>query len=332
MARMLVYATISTRELVMRTQTVTRFSGHALRRALLLTCLFLPLTMAGAAEGATGTGWLVWSDAPSGLGGAGIGAVGVSDVWAATEQGGVQHWNGTSWEAPKAIPARLSAPPRFLRSRARMCGRSASKCLAMTRPGICPPLAAHWTGASWATTTTPDPGVNGVLEDVNASASGNVWAVGDWYDPTANGGAGGQGALAMRWNGTSWAEHDGSGAIYWLGFNAVSVLSATDVWAAGAASTDGNLGGPLVEHWNGSSWSQSFFPASGLDGARLYDIYAVSSTNVWAVGSDATNQGLIEHFNGTSWARVTIPGITDQPASQLFAIDGTSRLTSGPEA
>jgi hypothetical protein len=308
----------------MRIRTVTRSSGHVLRRALLLICLVLPLTIVGSAEGATGTGWMIWSDAPSGLGGAGIGAVGVSDVWAATEHGGVQHWNGTSWEAPKAIPGTAVGAVALSGVTSSDVWAVGFQVLGNDSPGNYSPLAAHWTGASWATTTTPDPGANGVLEDVDASASGNVWAVGNWYDATANGGAGGQRALAMQWNGTSWAEHDGSGAFYWLGFNAVSVLSASDVWAAGVASTDGSLGGPLVEHWNGSSWSQSFFPASGLDGARLYDIYAVSSTNVWAVGSDATNQGLIEHFNGTSWARVTIPGITDQPASQLFAIDGTS--------
>lgn len=307
----------------MHAQPTRRFHTR-LRRGLLLVGLGVPLILAGSAQATTGTGWLIWSGAPAGLGGPSFTAAATGDVWAATDQGTVQHYNGTSWEAAKSLPASAAVVTSLAAVTTSDVWAVGQQVLADDSPGNGSPLAAHWDGTGWSDTTTPDPGVTAQLEGVDATATGNVWAVGWWYDVTANGGQGGERPMTMRWNGTSWTEHDGSGAFWWATFTSVSALSATDVWAAGAGSTDGSTGGPLVEHWNGTSWSVSLGP-TGLDGIRLYGIDAVSSTNVWAVGYDLNaNQAAIEHFNGSSWTRVFVSGVTDQPASQLFAIDGTS--------
>lgn len=64
----------------------------------------------------------------------------------------------------------------------------------------------------------------------------------------------------------------------------------------------------IVEHWDGTSWS--VVPNEHPGGFHeLTGIAAVSSADVWAVGS-GTTQPLIEHWNGTSWSIVPSPAVS----------------------
>src|SRR5262249_13859095 len=148
------------------------------------------------------------------------------------------------------------------------------------------PLLVHWNGTSW---TQPaglvNPDNDSRLNDVDASATGNVWAVGYWFDNAANGGQGGTRALAVRWNGSAFTSYTPPTATTGNIFEGVSTRGASDVWAAGSDDD-----GMLVEHWNGTSWSISL---SGVVG-HLYDVYEVSPTNVWAVGMDELGHAVVE--------------------------------------
>jgi hypothetical protein len=148
-------------------------------------------------------------------------------------------------------------------------------------------LALHWDGTSWNIVSTPNPSSYNadVLYDVTATPDGDVWAVG-YYAAT------GQDyfvdrPLLLHWNGSSWVQtasplrgdgdHDITG---------VAAISSNDVWAVGL-SLDSEYGGDirtLTEHWNGIEWSIVNSPDAGGLYNYLYDVDALSSTEVWAVG------------------------------------------------
>lgn len=95
--------------------------------------------------------------------------------------------------------------------------------------------------------------------------------------------------------------------------NAVSALSASDVWAVGSQwvhdpSVDGS---PLAMHWNGTTWSAVRVPGATLD---LTDVSADSPTDAWAVGGGA-QPGMV-HWDGQAWRRVPLGNLL--PAGTEF--------------
>lgn len=121
--------------------------------------------------------------------------------------------------------------------------------------------------------------------------------------------------------------------------HAVTVVSASDVWAVGFGPQPG---GPayakqtLIEHWDGSSWNivpspnlPSTYPEVELDG-----VVALAANDVWAVGygenpaiplgsGSPADITLIEHWDGSSWSIVPSPN-PDQDVNQLHAITGVA--------
>jgi hypothetical protein len=109
--------------------------------------------------------------------------------------------------------------------------------------------------------------------------------------------------------------------------DAVAAVTASDAWAVGFQRSAGLLFHVLVEKWNGTAWSvatSASLPSS--DDARLHAVAALSSTDIWAVGSITTStstQSLIEKWNGTSWS--VVPSPAGEPAdSELLGIAAVS--------
>ena len=139
---------------------------------------------------------------------------------------------------------------------------------------------------------------------VAGSGSSDVWAVG--YSGSGH-------ALTEHWDGTSWSvvgtpDTRGSSANL---VQSVSVVSASDVWAAGY--TTGPAGEqPLIEHWDGTSWSVIPGPAISGD-RRLCWCLCVSGNDIWFVGfpqvdpGNSPEQALIEHWDGTALTTVPAP-------------------------
>src|SRR5436309_1238371 len=84
--------------------------------------------------------------------------------------------------------------------------------------------------------------------------------------------------------------------------HAVASVSANDVWAVG--TSENNLGNSqtLILHWDGTAWSIVPSPTTGMVEGNLLGVGAVSTNDVWAVGSFLPTKGggqaLIEHWNG----------------------------------
>ncbi len=117
---------------------------------------------------------------------------------------------------------------------------------------------------------------------------------------------------------------------------AVTAITANDAWAGGfyEGPPSGQITGhPLFEHWNGSTWSIVPSPAPPADSGAINGFYAISSTNVWAVGAlftetaVAAHSPLVEHWDGTAWSIVAAPipvsnGHNDD--TSLQGVSGTS--------
>jgi hypothetical protein len=94
----------------------------------------------------------------------------------------------------------------------------------------------------------------------------------------------------------------------------------------------------FFEHWDGSAWSVMTSPniTNGVaeTGNDVNAVAAVSSTNVWAVGSFVNGSGvrqpLVDHWNGTTWAPSSLPsqgggdndlfGVTAIAANDIWAV------------
>ena len=156
----------------------------------------------------------------------------------------VEHFNGTSW---KAVPVPHITGGELLD-------------IAILSPtdmwavGFEPTsvLTLHFDGTQWSQVAAPN---MGALRGVRAVATNDVWAVGSQV---------GANALIEHWNGTAWSIVNNPSDVNSSLFD-ISVISPTDIWAAGCTVTAcGDAGGsPVIEHWDGKEWNVNAAPLEG---------------------------------------------------------------------
>ncbi len=172
------------------------------------------------------------------------------------------------------------------------------------------PLVQHFDGDQWSIVEVALPANSNVVElnDIEALSPNNVWAVGS-YGNTFNAYTK---TLIEHWNGSSWSivptpdQPEGS---YDSELYAITSVSgkANDIWAVGAYRTPTQQV-PIILHWDGVSWSSSKIPAQANNGA-LFDVVALSSREVWAVGNNQTSTFFSMRFDGTRWKVVNGPSL-----------------------
>ena len=165
----------------------------------------------------------------------------------------------------------------------------------------------------WTVVPSPNTGSpHNYFYGVAAIASNDVWAVGGYGNLTTQ-----AQQLVQHWDGQNWTIVPTPALpTTYNELQAISAVSANDVWAVGGGDGQG-----LIEHWDGTSWTVMPHPNPGTFN-RFFGVAAVSSNDVWAVGitSDGgLNQTLVEHWNGTSWQVIPSPNVPDQH-SQLNAV------------
>jgi hypothetical protein len=89
-------------------------------------------------------------------------------------------------------------------------------------------------------------------------------------------------------------------------FYGVAVIASNDVWAVGGYGNLTTRAQQLIQHWDGQNWTVATTPALPTAYNELLAISAVSTNDVWAVGSSGS-EALTEHWNGTSWSVVPNP-------------------------
>ena len=173
-------------------------------------------------------------------------------------------------------------------------------------------LIEHWDGTAWNIVPSPNVGnKDNQLTGIAVISANDIWTVGN-YSKTIHGITFSQ-TLTEHWNGTSWSVSASPGLKQEDNFlNGVTAISTNDVWAVGDYDVANNQ--TLIEHWNGTNWSivpspnpGKGFPANNVLGG----VAAVSTSDVWAIGSDfnkkGTQQTMTLHWDGASWTTVTSP-------------------------
>jgi len=149
----------------------------------------------------------------------------------------------------------------------------------------------HWDGQAWRTVSSSVLASHDLF-DVWASGPKDVWVVGGGRQTISGG-------IALHYDGATWTSVPNSAA---NDFNGIHGLSAGEIYVVGDNST---LGGPgEFWRWNGTS----LMPMSNSVNGQLWRVFAVSSTEIWAMGFQNT---LIKH-SGTSanYVNLTSMGAT----------------------
>jgi hypothetical protein len=282
--------------------------------SLAVVAVLSPLLLAAPAQ-AQGAPWTVVASPNATPGNndlAAVATVSASDAWAVgsaedslgNDQLLAEHWDGTAWtivRTPTVVTGDLSALAAISSNDVWAGGSMLLSARGNTAQ------FAHWNGRKWtiAKSPTTTAGISGMA----AVSSTDVWAVGSIIS----------GLIAQtfieHWNGKSWAivpsPNNGTGSNL---LNAVTAVSANDVWAVGQFQDAANTPQTLTEHWNGSSWSIVTSPSAG---AEFLGAAAVTSSDVWAVGLTGGTT-LVEHWNGSNWAVVPSPNPAGTVSNLLF--------------
>ncbi|MGE0480860.1 MAG: hypothetical protein AB7Q17_10360 [Phycisphaerae bacterium] len=185
----------------------------------------------------------------------------------------------------------------------------------------------------WQAVDSPNPStVNRVLH-IAGSSPENLWLLGH-AGPTYPGTP-----MIWRRQGAGWesvplpdTRHLGS----LPNFNAIIRLPNGDVLVGGNVHTTypiDNL--PFVARWNGSAWAevtgialrpQTVYPY-GARGGFIYDFFAASSDDIWAVGHAASmgsggSVPMAVHLDGSTWTEAQTP-IVGNRTNQIIAVDGS---------
>jgi hypothetical protein len=272
-----------------------------------------------------------------------VAAVSAHDIWAVGNAGDnpvAMHYDGTRWKAVPTAPNPAGKQPGgvFLAVSAVSTNDvwAAGERPTSDGPGV---LIQHWDGRHWKFVAAPlqEPTDFNAIFGLGVVSAHDIWAVGsrgdDFNEP-----------MVEHWNGTSWTlvsvpelpqvNPDDPKDV---GLNAVTVVSAHDVWAVGAGET--------IEHFDGRTWKivKAPHPAQDSDGLStiLRSVSARTTNDIWAVGS-ANGTPVSLHWNGTAWSLVPVPvvagststdpgGVVAVPGGGTTAV-GTRETAAGPRA
>src|SRR5262249_29229156 len=191
-----------------------------------------------------------------------VSAASASDAWivgqahsTAMDQPLTLHWDGTGWAQ---VPTPDLGPGPFLFGVSDASPGNAWAVGLTEGPPKLRTLILHWDGSAWRRVFSPSPGLQGSsgarfgneLRAVDTISKTNAWAVGDYTVK----GTGGQAALTVHWNGTSWAQVPNPGGTSDSFLSGISMVSASNGWAVGGDHTTGKI---VILHWNGTRWSRS---------------------------------------------------------------------------
>ncbi len=282
---------------------------------LFLTLFFSPEVAAQA------TASSIWSIVKSANGGTppvsnsvlqGLSALSDTDVWAVGHVDSntlIEHWNGSAW---KIVPSPSEGSRSALVS---ISADSSGDAWAVGQFFInnnnSATLIEHWNGSAWTIVSSPNGNnQNNQLSGVVSLSATNAWAVGfsnQLNSPQSV-------PLIEHWDGHSWSVVNIPITSSIVALHAITAVSANDIWAVGEQVDNQNNAINLEMHWNGQLWSiapAAIFPNLGQ---TLTSVTAVSSTDVWAVGSFGPTNGemfqpLALHWNGKQWSMVATPTI-----------------------
>jgi hypothetical protein len=121
----------------------------------------------------------------------------------------------------------------------------------------------------------------------------------------------------------------------------VAAVSTNDVWAVGTSFNASGVEQTFIEHWDGKKWSIVASPSPSTQTNFLLGVTAVSTNDVWAVGSFQNASGAFQtltlHWDGTTWSIVPSPStlanlffaVAIVSANDIWAVGESQNATSG---
>ena len=109
-------------------------------------------------------------------------------------------------------------------------------------------------------------------------------------------------------------------------------ISRSDAWAVGYAYEQDSEQITITQHWDGAAWTTVTSPNPGTAeecgdasyaGSTLASVSAISSGNVWAVGSvcgPGTAKTMTMHWDGNGWNVIPSPNKSPIDDSELLAV------------
>jgi len=189
-------------------------------------------------------------------------------------------------------------------------------------------LIEHWDGTQWNVVSSPNTGMaESALDAVTVVSANNIWAVGSQGNLSVGD------TLIEHWNGTQWNVVSSPNASPQSNeLSGVVAISANDVWAAGSfenKTANQLIDQTLIEHWNGRQWRIISSPNPGRTLNALSAVTALSSKEIWAVGSSYTASTgeyatLTERWNGKRWSVVSSPSTGSSVALSSVAAVSSS--------
>jgi hypothetical protein len=129
---------------------------------------------------------------------------------------------------------------------------------------------------------TPNVGKFDLLRGIAAISPRDVWAVGIHLAGNS------ERALVEHWDGMRWRVAGvPQPATFHVDLNAVTAVSATDVWAVGGTVSRRAHLRTVIEHWNGRAWAVVAAPQRPHGRDSLSAVSASAATDVWAAGIDS---------------------------------------------
>lgn len=259
----------------------------------------------------------------------------------------IEHFDGAGWSlsSPDELMGRLVQAPLRAVAADSPTDAWAVGAYVDSSTSTTGPLVEHWNGGSWTAAEVGSPSTSNNAQSLVAVAAispSDVWAVGSDFAVV-----GGQPALIMHWDGSTWSKVTAPTPPTGCAFSAlkgVTAVSSNDVWAVGRCETSSFTTAALVEHWDGSAWSVMSAPAPS--NSTLNAVSAGSAHDVWAVGGYSDSSGfhwLTEHYDGTGWSVVPSPTppsnvplgwVSTLPSGEAWATFGgfnsTLHFTTGP--
>jgi hypothetical protein len=181
-------------------------------------------------------------------------------------------------------------------------------------------LAARWDGTGWTATPTPDsrdPSAMYVLNSVDAVTTDDVWAVGGIKN-LAN--PSNLSPLFLHYDGRIWTEKPAPDGVDGE-ISDVDLLTADEGWAVGTQRDR-----PLILRRTAAGWAPVPVPVFEV-AVSLESVYATSSNDAWAVGSQKHGTGraaLMLHWDGISWSEIALPTPPGYYYSSLVSVAATS--------
>ncbi len=235
---------------------------------------------------------------------------------------------GAAIDAATVVPTPNTSPTDTNRLMSVSCVSSVS-CVAVgtsISSGILQPLIESWDGATWSLQIAPSssPTENNKLNGVACTSPSSCVAVGAKYS------GGNWHALAMSWDGTSWAIQASANSSPTEDNTLMSVsCAAADSCVAVGFYLGTNGYQTIAEAWDGSTWSMQLSANAPPPSENfLNGVTCLSVNSCVAVGYHSANnisETLVEVWNGTVWA---VQSSANVPASNQNTLNSVSCVSA----